>query len=76
VQFRELDVVRVVKLLAPERGVTSSFDPAPQPAVGDEGTVVSVARRRYMVENVDGDGYTLWLADFAAEELELIAQAG
>ena len=34
---------------------------------------VTLARsKKYVVEASDGDGVTIWLADFDAEELELV----
>jgi hypothetical protein len=45
------------------------------PHVGDEGAVVQVLRaaglpERYVVESVDAGGATVWLAEFAAADLE------
>ena len=68
--FEELERVRVVKLLSAERDVLGSFDPSPQPRVGEVGTIVDVRHDAYGVECVDREGYTRWLAYFAAEELE------
>jgi hypothetical protein len=68
--FEELERVRVVKLLSTERDVLGSFNPSPQPLVGEVGMIVDVRDDAYTVECVDGEGYTRWLADFAAEELE------
>jgi len=63
---------RAVKL-EPEREVTGSSDPAPQPRVGDKATVVAdVGDGLYLLESCTDDGMTLWLGEFAAEELALV----
>jgi hypothetical protein len=75
----ELDTVRVVQLLTPNRVFdgTESIKRAPRP--GDLGTIVYVHRQDslpalYTVEAVDPNGRTLWLADFVPEELSLVAK--
>ena len=75
----ELDTVRVVRLLTPNRHFDSSYAEGRSPHVGDEGVIVYVHRQNsaptlYTVESVDTNGYTLWLADFVPEELSLIAK--
>ncbi|MBQ0936379.1 hypothetical protein [Ideonella paludis] len=74
--IEELDVVRVVALHQVARiyGGTATVERVPQ--VGDVGTVVHVyqptsTERRFEVEAVDKDGFTLWIADFDAMELRL-----
>ena len=65
--------VRVTRLREPQREVTSSFEPAPQPRAGETGTVVEdVGEGLYLVERVTDDGMTAWLAEFGEDELELI----
>jgi len=74
--FQLDDSVRVVRLLEEEREVTGSSDPAPQPRVGDRATVVAdVGEGLYLIESCTDDGVTLWMAEFAAEEMELIERA-
>jgi hypothetical protein len=74
--FQLDDSVRVVRLLGPEREVTGSSEPAPQPRVGDRATVVAdVGDGLYLLESRTDDGVTLWMAEFAAEEMELIERA-
>jgi hypothetical protein len=74
--FQLDDAVRVVRLLEPEREVTGSTEPAPQPRVGDRGTVVAdVGEGLYLVESCTDDGMTLWMGEFAAEELVLVERA-
>jgi len=74
--FQHDDTVRVVRLLEPEREVTGSSDPAPQPRVGDRATVVAdLGDGLYLLESCTDDGMTLWMGEFAAEELELVQRA-
>ena len=74
--FQLDDTVRVVHLLEPEREVTGSSDPAPQPRVGDRATVVAdLGEGLYLVESCTDDGMTLWMGEFAAEELTLVERA-
>ena len=74
--FQLDDSVRVVRLLEEEREVTGSSNPAPQPRVGDRATVVAdVGEGLYLLESCTDDGVTLWMAEFAAEEMELIERA-
>jgi hypothetical protein len=74
--FQHDDTVRVVRLLEPEREVTGSSDPAPQPRVGDRATVVAdLGDGLYLLESCTDDGMTLWMGEFAVEELELVQRA-
>ena len=74
--FQLDDTVRVAHLLEPEREVTGSSDPAPQPRVGDKATVVAdLGEGLYLVESCTDDGMTVWMGEFAAEELKLVARA-
>ena len=67
------DTVRIVKLVEPEREVTGSAAEPPQPKVGEMGTVVDdVGDGIYLVERTTADGRTMWLAEFADAELELV----
>jgi hypothetical protein len=70
------DTVRIVRLLTPEREVTGSAAEPPQPRVGEIGAIVDdVGDDLYLVERVTADGYTSWLAEFARDELELVARS-
>jgi hypothetical protein len=70
----ELDVVRVNQLLATTRTFDGTRGVVREPRIGDVGTIVHVlGGGTFIVEAVDSDGFTLWLADFAAEELELVS---
>lgn len=73
-EFGKFDTVRIQRLLRSNRpyGGISSLSRPPQ--VGDDGVVVFVYRLAtqspsYLVAGLDAQGRTLWLADFAAEEL-------
>src|SRR5262249_28136391 len=71
--LRELDVVRVVKLLTINRPYQGTIGASRPPCVGDTGTVVARYNgSAYCIESVDSDGKTVWLADFLAVEPELI----
>jgi len=71
-RFHELDVVRVTQLLASTRTFDGSPGVVREPRVGDVGAIVQVlGGGTFIVESVDSNGLTLWIADFAAEELEL-----
>ena len=72
-RFDILDTVRVVRLNEPERDVTSAFEHAPQPRLGQLATIVDdVGEGIYLVERTTDDGVTAWLAEFAGDELELV----
>ena len=71
--FKELDVVRISRLLQPTRPFQGSEGVSRPPQVGDKGTIVIVySGSVYGVESVASHGMTVWLADFAPEELELV----
>ena len=77
--LQELDFVKVVKILIPDRWVDrEARELARMPRVGDSGVVVFIAEGSsgetlYTVESMH-NGETLWLADFLADELELIVR--
>jgi len=74
--FRELDVVRVASLKTPTREVTGSRGASRHPIIGDIGTIVhALGPAHFIVECVDADGHTVWLADFELDELDLRAPA-
>jgi hypothetical protein len=72
----ELDVVRVTVLLQSDRQFLGSDGVKRAPLVGDLAAVVHVLEpgRAFRVEAVDSEGYTLWVADFLAEELQLVTK--
>jgi hypothetical protein len=69
----ELDVVKVATLLESDRQYSGTQGVSRAPRVGDLATVVFVLEPgcAFVAEAVDTEGYTLWLADFLAEELQL-----
>lgn len=76
-QLSECTVVRVVRLHQPHRHWLSSEGVGRPPAIGDTGTIVHVYALHdpatpYIVECVDDDGLTIWLADFDRDELEVV----
>jgi hypothetical protein len=73
---REHDVVRVIWLDG-ERSFTGTPGVARRPEVGDVGAIVHVySERTFMVECVDSDGMTVWIADFHLGELENVRTVG
>jgi hypothetical protein len=72
--FRELDVVRVTRLLTATRHVDGSRGVVRQPCIGDVGAIVHVlGEKTFAVECVDAAGLTVWVGDFEAEEIELVS---
>jgi hypothetical protein len=68
--FKELDVVVVRSLRTTVRPVDGTAGVTRQPRVGDVGTVVHVlGPADYILECVDTDGRTAWVADFHVDEL-------
>jgi hypothetical protein len=79
-EFKEYDVVRVARLLKPERPYEGTQSVARPPRVGDVGSIVhdygaEGATELFAVEMVDPDGLTVWLADFGPDEIELVSQS-
>ena len=77
--FKMFDAVRVSRLHVRVRAVHGTRSPARQPRVGDRGTIVEVfgpaGEATYLVECVEPDGGTAWVAELAREELEAITPA-
>lgn len=69
--MKEHDCVKIVKLLQENRSFDGTESVKRPPQVGDFGAIVFSERDFYIVESVDSEGYTVWLADFLAEELEI-----
>jgi hypothetical protein len=70
-EIREYDVVRVVNLKIPSRSFDGTAGVMRPPKIGDRGTVVHEYRPEdltapVVVESVDENGMTIWLADFEA----------
>ena len=74
--FDRLDIVRVARLVLETRDVDGSVAEPPQPRLGDVGTVVdTLGDELYLVERTTDDGRTVWVAEFHADELELVHPA-
>ena len=77
--FQEYDVVRVTKLIQLDRHYDGNESLKRAPRVSDEGTIVHIPPQTNswcIVECVDPkDGFTIWLADFSTDELELVEAA-
>ena len=74
--LKEFDTVKVVRLLDSERKYDGSENVMRPPRIGDTGAIVPIysvddKATGYMVENVAPNGYTIWLADFLPDEIEL-----
>lgn len=78
--FREYDIVRVIKLICPDRSFGGTESIRRPPRIGD----VAVICHEYdpndptvvvAAEMVDENGFTVWLADFERAELELVRRA-
>jgi len=77
--LREYDVVRVVRLATPDRFYDGTAAVMRPPRVGDVATICHENKpgdpsASVVVEKVDQDGMTIWLADFARDELELVSR--
>jgi uncharacterized protein YjaZ len=77
--MKRYDVVKVKSLVA-AIGRNGWNVNARAPRVGDIGTVVEILNAegqdaQFVVESVAADGTTIWLADFTAEELEVVERA-
>ena len=75
--LREYDVVRVARLNSADRGFEGTESVRRAPRVGDQATICELyapndPNASVAVEMVDGEGMTVWLADFAPDELELV----
>lgn len=74
--MRELDCVKIVKLLDKDRNFDGTEGVKRPPKVSDVGTIVFLKDEFCMIECVDSDGHTIWLADFLTEELEVLENGG
>jgi hypothetical protein len=74
-RFTECAVVRVVRLNQAHRHWLSSEGVGRPPQFGDIGTIVHIdvlndPATPYIIECVDDQGLTVWLADFDRDEIE------
>lgn len=77
VHLREYDIVRVVKLIQADRPYDGTERVRRPPKVGDVATICHEYHPKDLtaavaVEMVNGNGLTVWLADFERTELELV----
>jgi len=76
--FTELDLVRVNKLMQSDRPYSGTASVMHPPLIGDCGTIVHITPGMpgnpswCIVECLDQNGLTIWLADFSTEELERV----
>lgn len=72
----EFDTVRVIAVAASSRELDGSGTVRRAPRIGDVGAVVHVLEKQdavvLVVESVDQDGLTVWVAEFAPHELERV----
>ena len=77
--FEEYDVVRIVKLITPNRRFDGTAGIIEPPKIGDVGTIVHIVEKTnpadtiYIIEKVAPSGETIWLADFQEKEIELLS---
>lgn len=69
--MKELDCVKVIKLLQENRPYDGTENVKRPPKVGDIGAIVHIHGTFCVVENVNSKGSTIWLTDFLTEEVEL-----
>ena len=77
--LREYDVVRVIQLSDSERTYDGTKSVRRPPKIGDVATICHEydpgnPAAMVAVEMVAEDGNTVWLADFAHDELELVSR--
>lgn len=77
--FREYDVVRVARLLTTKRKFDGTEGIKRAPRIGDAATIVhqyepDSPTAAVVAESVDGNGNTIWLADFQPDELEFVSR--
>lgn len=70
--MKELDCVKIVKLSQKNRHFDGTKTAKRPPKIGDFGTIVHFKENFCIVESIDSDGYTIWLAVFSPDELEVI----
>ena len=69
--MKEHDCVKIVKLLRENRPFDGTENVKRPPKIGDVGAIVHPGKETCIVESVDSEGFTIWLADFLIEELEI-----
>lgn len=78
-RLREFDTVRIIKLSTTERYFSGTDPVSRPPRIGDVATICHELapgnpNADVMVEMVNADGGTIWLAQFARDELVLVSR--
>ena len=73
--FKEYDTVKIIALKESIRDFDGTERVKSPPQIGDEGSIVHIlglidGEVKYIVESVNDDGDTIWVADFWESELE------
>jgi uncharacterized protein YjaZ len=79
-RLKQYGLVRVRQLLQPAVDYDGWRVNQRPPNVGDVGTLLDILQApglpdRYVVEASGADGITVWLGDFAGEELEAVSES-
>jgi formylglycine-generating enzyme required for sulfatase activity len=73
--LREYDIVRVKQLMDEERAHTGTPGIIRPPRLSDQGVIVmAYDESNFAIECVAANGATVWLADFCADEIELVCR--
>ena len=79
-QYREHDVVEIVRLATNSRAFQGTEGVARAPAVGDVATILMICDpengQGFILEMADEGGYTVWVAAFSRDELRLVWTPG
>ena len=75
-EMKQYAIIRVRQMLRPSELYDGWGWNQRPPRIGDTGTIVEILRApgqpdRYVVENSDVNGVTIWLGVFSPEELEV-----
>ena len=76
--LQKYDLVRVKQMIQSDRKYDGTEGVKRSPRVGDRGVIVYIppgTNSWCIVECMDQDGFTIWLADFVDDELELVEAA-
>jgi hypothetical protein len=73
--YKEYDIVKIRTLKEKSRAFDGTEHVKRPPQIGDEGAIVHIlglknGEAKYIVEAVNENGETIWLADFWESELE------
>ena len=75
-RFTMFTTVQIAHLLTPMRELLNAGQLLRQPVVGEKGTIVEIFggldEATYLVEHLDAQGRPEWVAEFVADELQLV----